>query len=116
MQYLSKVYYFYSIIICFLVCWIVVCARFLFRGEVIVVELDLLSSSVLNLNIPFVVDIYRLLFCLIVLIISRRVIFYNGFYIDREMFYRRFCKIVLLFVLSILFLVFIPNLLGLIIG
>ena len=116
MQYLSKVYYYYSIILCFLVCWVGVCIKFIFSREVIVVELDLLSSRTLNLNIPFVVDIYRLLFCLIVLIISRRVMFYNGFYIDSEVFYRRFCKIVLLFVLSILFLVFIPNLLGLIIG
>lgn len=113
---MSKVYYYYRIIVCFIVCWLVVCYKFLLTGEVLVVELDLLGSRVLNINIPFVVDVYRLLFCLIVLIISRSVMLYNGFYIDREVFYRRFCKLVLLFVLSILFLVFIPNLLGLIIG
>nr|YP_009431953.1 NADH dehydrogenase subunit 5 [Donax trunculus]ATA66402.1 NADH dehydrogenase subunit 5 [Donax trunculus] len=116
MFFMSKVYYYYSIIVCFMVCWLVVCYKFLFTGEVLVVELDLLGSSVLNMNIPFVVDVYSLLFCLIVLMISSSVMLYNGFYMDSEVFYSRFCKLVLLFVLSMLFLVFIPNLLGLMIG
>lgn len=90
--------------------------KFFLGREVIVIELDLLNVGVLNLNIPIIVDSYRLLFCCIVLIISSRVMFYNGFYIDRETYYSRFCKLVLLFVLSILFLVFIPNLLGLMVG
>lgn len=79
-------------------------------------EFDILLRSILNLSMPFMIDIYSILFTCVVLIISRCVIYYNGFYIDREEYYSRFCKLVLLFVLSILFLILIPNLLGLIVG
>ena len=79
-------------------------------------ELDILYGRVLNLRIPFMLDVYSVVFSMVVITISSCIILYNGFYMDREMFYDRFCKMVLLFVLSILFLVIIPNLLGLIIG
>ncbi len=81
-----------------------------------VVELDILTSGVLNISIPFILDVYSVLFSLVVIIISRCVILYNGFYIDAEQYYNRFSKLVLLFVISILFLVIIPNFLGLILG
>jgi len=82
----------------------------------VVVELDILTSGVLNISIPFILDVYSVLFSLVVIIISRCVILYNGFYIDAEQYYNRFSKLVLLFVISILFLVIIPNFLGLILG
>lgn len=81
-----------------------------------VVELDILTSGVLNISIPFILDVYSVLFRLVVIIISRCVILYNGFYMDAEQYYNRFSKLVLLFVISILFLVMIPNFLGLILG
>nr|YP_009431966.1 NADH dehydrogenase subunit 5 [Donax variegatus]ATA66415.1 NADH dehydrogenase subunit 5 [Donax variegatus] len=116
MSFTMNVYYFYSVLLSFLLCWVFVVMNFMLSGEVLVVELDLLGSSALNMNIPFVIDVYSLLFCLIVLMISSSVMLYNGFYMDSEVFYARFCKLVLLFVLSMLFLVFIPNLLGLMVG
>lgn len=79
-------------------------------------ELDILGGRVLNLNIPLILDIYSVVFRIVVVLISGCVMFYNGFYIDREEFYNRFCKLVLLFVISMLFLVVIPNFLGLMIG
>lgn len=89
---------------------------FIINGGGVVVELDILGSGVLNMRIPFIFDVYRVLFSMVVITISRCVILYNGFYIDGEVFYNRFCKLVLLFVISILLLVIIPNFLGLILG
>lgn len=89
---------------------------FVARGCRVIVELDLLLGIVLDVVIPFMVDRYRVVFSLVVIIISSCVILYNGFYMDGEVFYNRFCKLVFLFVLSILFLVIIPNFLGLIVG
>lgn len=79
-------------------------------------EFDFLRRSVLNTRVPFMIDNYSTIFSIAVIIISSCVIYYNGFYIDREVFYSRFCKLVLLFVLSIFFLIIIPNLLGLMVG
>ena len=89
---------------------------FIMGNGVLVVEFDLLCGDVLNVRVPFIVDTYRVVFCLVVLTISSCVMFYNGFYMDMEVFYNRFCKLVILFVASMLFLVLIPNLLGLIVG
>lgn len=82
----------------------------------LVVELDLLSRGALDVTIPLMVDVYRVVFRLVVVLISGCVMFYNGFYMDGEVYYDRFCKLVFLFVLSILFLVIIPSFLGLIVG
>jgi NADH:ubiquinone oxidoreductase subunit 5 (subunit L)/multisubunit Na+/H+ antiporter MnhA subunit len=112
----SKVFYFYRILLGFLVWCGYVCVGVVKGGSVFVMELDILRRGTLHLYIPFVIDRYRVIFSFVVLIISSSVLYYNGFYIDGEVFFNRFSKLVLLFVLSILFLVFIPNLLGLIVG
>ena len=97
--------------------WVILVGfSFILTNRRILIEVDLLCSSILNLNIPFIIDIYSVIFRIAVITISSCVIYYNGFYIDREVYYRRFCKLVLLFVFSILFLIIIPNLLGLIVG
>ena len=90
--------------------------RFLLGSSGVVFELDVIGGEILQLRVPFIFDSYRVVFSFVVVLISMCVIYYNGFYIDGEQFYNRFCKLVLLFVLSILFLVMIPNFLGLIIG
>lgn len=79
-------------------------------------EFDFLRRSVLNTRVPFMIDNYRTIFRIAVIMISSCVIYYNGFYMDSEVFYSRFCKLVLLFVLSMFFLIIIPNLLGLMVG
>lgn len=109
-------YKFFNLLICFLFLFLFFFSFFLWRGVSILVELDLLLRSVLNLNIPFILDLFSVIFRGAVIVISGCVIYYNGFYIDREIYYNRFCKLVLLFVLSIFFLIIIPNLLGLMVG
>nr|YP_010447207.1 NADH dehydrogenase subunit 5 [Donax dysoni]UTM92215.1 NADH dehydrogenase subunit 5 [Donax dysoni] len=111
-----KIYSYYSLLLVFLLWSLYFVLNFVLVGGSLIVELDLLSGSVLHLNVPFVLDNYSVVFCFVVLMISSSVMLYNGFYMDGEYYYNRFCKLVLLFVLSMLFLVFIPNLLGLMVG
>ena len=111
-----KVYKYFNRLVCALVLIFWLGLRFILNGGNIVLELEAISGSALNIRVPFMLDTYSVVFGIVVLTISSCIILYNGFYIDSEVFYNRFCKLVVLFVLSILFLVIIPNFLGLIIG
>ena len=111
-----KVYKYFNRLVCALVLILWLGLRFILNGGNIVLELEAISGSALNIRVPFMLDTYSVVFGVVVLTISSCIILYNGFYIDSEVFYNRFCKLVVLFVLSILFLVIIPNFLGLIIG
>ena len=94
------------------------CAVFIFVLDrcSLIIELDMLLVGVLDICISLIIDTYRVVFGLVVITISSCVILYNGFYMRDEVYYNRFCKLVFLFVLSMLFLVIIPNFLGLIVG
>nr|YP_006576378.1 NADH dehydrogenase subunit 5 [Iridona iridescens]AEV94272.1 NADH dehydrogenase subunit 5 [Iridona iridescens] len=107
---------YYNMLFCGLVIlsWLGIC--FVLSGGNTIVELEVMSGTVLNMNIPMMLDIYSVVFGMVVITISSCIMLYNGFYMDGELFYDRFCKLVLLFVLSMLFLVVIPNFLGLMIG
>ena len=112
----SMVMKYFNILLCGLVLLSLMGFGFVSRGGNVVMELEIISGRVLNIRIPFMLDVYRVVFGIVVITISSCVMLYNGYYIDGEVFYDRFCKLVLLFVLSILFLVIIPNFLGLMIG
>lgn len=115
-MYALVVYGYYFTLVAGLLWLILSSLIFIMSGGRFFVEVDLLCGEILNLTIPFVADMYSVIFGIIVLLISSSVILYNGFYMDHEIFYDRFCKLVMLFVASILFLVFIPSLLGLMVG
>nr|YP_006576438.1 NADH dehydrogenase subunit 5 [Solecurtus divaricatus]AEV94332.1 NADH dehydrogenase subunit 5 [Solecurtus divaricatus] len=116
MIYSWKVYSFFNTLAC-LILWVGWFGLYIVMGQGVVgVEIELLCSGALSLNIPFVLDGYSVMFSFVVLLISSSVMLYNGFYMDSELFYSRFCKLVLLFVASMLFLVYIPSLLGLMVG
>nr|YP_006576390.1 NADH dehydrogenase subunit 5 [Hiatula diphos]AEV94284.1 NADH dehydrogenase subunit 5 [Hiatula diphos] len=116
MYYPSKVYSYFNLLACFIL-WVGWMGLYFVMGRgVVLFEVDLLCGELLNMSVPFVLDTYSVMFSFVVLLISSSVMLYNGFYMDGEVFYNRFCKLVLLFVLSMLFLVFIPSLLGLMVG
>nr|AQZ26103.1 NADH dehydrogenase subunit 5 [Semelidae sp. STW-2017] len=97
--------------------WVVLIGLLMLTSNInMLIEFDMLNCSVMNLNIPIMLDIYSILFTIVVITISGCVMFYNGFYMDGEIYYNRFCKLVMLFVLSMIFLILIPNLLGLMVG
>lgn len=74
--------------------------------------------TIFNIDIKFyfVFDWIRSRFSFIVLIISRIVIFYRHSYINQDKNKNLFCLVLLLFVLSIILLILIPNIFILILG
>ncbi len=73
-------------------------------------------SNRIRFSFPILLDFYRILFSLTVLFISANIIKFSTFYIRDEIFKTRFLLILLLFISSILFLIFVPNLVFLIVG
>lgn len=61
-------------------------------------------------------DFYRVLFALAVIFISSNIIKFSTFYLRDELFKTRFLLILILFISSMLFLIFVPNLVFLIVG
>ena len=65
---------------------------------------------------PILIDWVSICVSLIVVLVSASVMIFSSFYIREETYLSRFTWLVMLFVVSIIFLIFIPNLVGLIIG
>jgi len=68
------------------------------------------------IGFPILIDWVSICVSLIVVLVSASVIIFSSFYIREETYLSRFTWLVMLFVVSIIFLIFIPNLVGLIIG
>lgn len=76
----------------------------------------MLSLIGCDLIIPFILDFYGLVFSSVVLFISSNVVNFSNYYIDDELFKKRFIHLVIIFVLSINFLIFIPHIIGILLG
>lgn len=68
------------------------------------------------IGFPIIIDWVSITVSLIVVLVSASVIIFSSFYIREETYLSRFTWLVILFVVSIIFLIFIPNLVGLMIG
>lgn len=75
-----------------------------------------MSISSCSISFALLVDRTRLVFSLVVCLISRSVILYTSRYMAGDPFLRRFTHLVLLFILSINFLIYIPSLPALLLG
>lgn len=69
-----------------------------------------------DLAFPMVLDFTSCVFIRVVLYISGCVVLFSGFYMSHERFLRRFLDILMLFVLSMVFLILFPRFLSLMIG
>ena len=69
-----------------------------------------------SLSFSLVVDTWSLRFFTLLLVVSSRVFRWSYYYIDREEYYSRFILIVMLFVFSMVILIFIRRLVGALIG
>lgn len=69
-----------------------------------------------RITFPVLLDFYRTLFSITVLFIRGNIIKFASFYINDEKFKTRFLIILLIFIFSMLFLIFVPNLFFLMIG
>nr|UBI44008.1 NADH dehydrogenase subunit 5 [Eysarcoris montivagus] len=110
-------YKFWSFIL-FLFGLLFLSAGFMFLYNLYSVFLDweviTLNSSYLSMSIYF--DWMSLLFMSGVLFISSMVVFYSSSYMSLDLFKVRFLYIVLLFVLSMMFLIISPNMISILLG
>lgn len=83
---------------------------------VIILEIEIFKLIRCDFILPFIFDKIGIIFVNLVLTISACVFIFSSSYIEREKYLSRFMWLVLLFVISICFLIFIPNLISLLIG
>lgn len=80
-----------------------------------VVEWVLMSGNI-DINFPVILDRFRILFSFVVLLISFFVLIFSTGYMDSEENLSRFIWLVILFVLSMNFLIYVPSIIGVILG
>merc|ERR1711884_385198 len=78
----------------------------LFINKVFFIEYILNSPLKLDLVFPIIIDSYGLLFSSLVLYISGNIFSFSSYYMEAEIFISRFINIVVLFVMSINFLIY----------
>lgn len=89
---------------------------FLFFGLEVFLEWNLVFLYNININFLIFLDFYSLLFASFVLYISSSVFIFSRIYIKEDNFIYRFVFLILLFIISILILIFRGNLITVLIG
>nr|YP_010535423.1 NADH dehydrogenase subunit 5 [Amblyomma tholloni]UYB78010.1 NADH dehydrogenase subunit 5 [Amblyomma tholloni] len=89
---------------------------FFFNGNMMILEYFLVSIQNLDLKFYFLMDWISTIFISIVTFISSMVIFYSHSYMMEDKNKNSFCLIVLLFVLSMILLILMPNMFMIILG
>jgi len=117
MRFQFSIYIYYRIIL------IIFSFLFFFFGlylininQIFILEWNFLNMGGCDIIFPLILDKYGLLFSSVVLFISSNVLIFSNYYISEELFNKRFLYLVVLFILSINFLIFIPHLIGLLLG
>nr|UGK73354.1 NADH dehydrogenase subunit 5 [Mesargus serrata] len=91
--------------------------NFLFYDQFILVEFSFLNLTSCNLTFTMIFDWVSLNFCSVVCLISSMVVFYSYQYMGKYSYCSiRFLFLVLLFILSMLMMVFSPNMISILIG
>lgn len=85
-------------------------------SSVYLIETVFWESGRVRIVFRVLVDYIRLVFIGTVIVIGGRVLIYTRWYISDELYYKRFVSLVLLFILSIVLMILIPNLIGILIG
>ena len=89
---------------------------FIINNQVFIIEWVFVNIGSLIITFPLLLDRLGLLFSSVVLFISANVLIFSNYYIRSEVFKKRFLYLVLLFIISINLLIFIPHLIGLLLG
>nr|YP_009689611.1 NADH dehydrogenase subunit 5 [Coquillettidia chrysonotum]QEE94288.1 NADH dehydrogenase subunit 5 [Coquillettidia chrysonotum] len=90
--------------------------KFLLGNLVYFIEWELISLNSLSIVMTFLFDWMSLMFMSFVLMISSLVIFYSNQYMSEDFNINRFILLVLMFVLSMMFLIISPNLISILLG
>lgn len=85
-------------------------------NSITLVEWEVIKTHSFHVELPLILDPQGLLFASTVLFIAGNVIIFATSYISEDPYFKRFSLLVILFVLSINFLIFIPNLACLLLG
>nr|YP_010119561.1 NADH dehydrogenase subunit 5 [Ficus variegata Roding, 1798]QRB78544.1 NADH dehydrogenase subunit 5 [Ficus variegata Roding, 1798] len=89
---------------------------FLFKQHMFLFEWTITQMSSCNMSFMFIIDPISLSFSNVVCCISGCVMMFSSSYMSHDPFLKRFCWLVMLFVLSMNMLVFIPSLPSLLLG
>lgn len=88
----------------------------LFKLNIWIVQWTFMSLLSVDFSVVFIVDFYSVLFFFVVILISSIIYLYSQYYIDGDKRILRFLFLLTLFVLSIVFLIFSPRLVFLLVG
>ena len=94
----------------------VISLNFLFFELTYFIEYEIITLNSCSIVITFLFDWISLIFISFVLLISSLVIFYRKEYISEDININRFIFLILIFVLSIIFLIISPNLIRILLG
>jgi NADH-ubiquinone oxidoreductase chain 5 len=72
--------------------------------------------SLIDVRATFIFDLYSILFFFTLILVCSIIFLFSQFYIDVEKNVKRFIMLLVLFVISIVFLIFSPRLLFLLVG
>lgn len=88
----------------------------LFKLNTWVIQWTFMSLSYVDFSAVFIMDLYSLLFFFVVILISSIIYIYSQYYMDRDKRVMSFLFLLSLFVLSMVFLIFSPSLIFLLLG
>nr|YP_010021580.1 NADH dehydrogenase subunit 5 [Neoasterolepisma foreli]QOL10508.1 NADH dehydrogenase subunit 5 [Neoasterolepisma foreli] len=97
-------------------CMFILGFQHLMINKIVLVEWSILSLNGSNVIMTMLFDWMSLMFIGLVMYISSMVIYYSGQYMEGDYNINRFIMLVLLFVLSMLFLIISPNIISIIVG
>nr|QWB85658.1 NADH dehydrogenase subunit 5 [Sarmydus sp. N117] len=109
-----KVYF--GLLLIFFISSFGLCMIFLVKDLSLFVELNLLNLNSLSVVMTILLDWMSLLFMSFVLLISSMVIIYSEDYMQGDLNLKRFILLVIMFVLSMVFLIISPNLISILLG
>nr|YP_010022648.1 NADH dehydrogenase subunit 5 [Muscina pascuorum]QOP39496.1 NADH dehydrogenase subunit 5 [Muscina pascuorum] len=90
--------------------------NFILNDFSIFIEWEVISFNTMNITMTLFLDWMSLIFLSFVMIISSLVIFYSKEYMESDYKINRFIMMVLMFVLSMVFLIVSPNLISILLG
>lgn len=105
-----KILYFISFII------FVILVYFNSKDLTLIFEFNIFSFNSVSISFPILLDWVSLAFSGVILFIRGSVVFFANYYMEGEKFINRFISLILLFILSINFLIFVPNIITILLG
>nr|YP_010946382.1 NADH dehydrogenase subunit 5 [Balta jinlinorum]WGO57100.1 NADH dehydrogenase subunit 5 [Balta jinlinorum] len=116
MKYMSICLVSFIFLFIFSLLFIFLSILFILNGYVVFIEWEVLTLNSSSILMTILLDWMSLIFMGFVLLISSMVIFYSSYYMHGDYNMNRFIWLVLLFVLSMMFLIISPNMISILLG